>query len=213
MEFYFSLEMFATATMFGTMVLVFGWWFASGDLRARIWRIVINTSFSYIIAFFIVSPYIYYFFAVRFKHTPFWPVSSLSADLLNFVIPTRLNAMGRISAFESISGRFNMGIIAEEVGFLNWPLVLMAVLYARHYHREPIGQLLVDSIAVILVCALGPSLIIAGHVFRVGLPWMVVQLPVLNNIAPVRLLIYAYLTIAVMVSFWLTHLLQEKPLR
>lgn len=117
MEFYFSLEMFATATMFGTMVLVFGWWFASGDLRARIWRIVINTSFSYIIAFFIVSPYIYYFFAVRFKHTPFWPVSSLSADLLNFVIPTPLNAMGRISEFESISGRFNMGIIAEEVGF------------------------------------------------------------------------------------------------
>ena len=202
LQFLFTIEIVATMTMFGAMAIVLGISFTSGDARSRLARLIGPIVAGYAIAIVLVSPYLYYLFAFGFPHGPMWSLATFSGDLLNFAIPTPLNVLGRLSLFESISGKF-AGNVYEAGGYLGFPLILIVAIYARYHWREPLGKLLIDSLIIICVLSLGPILHLAGTP-SIGLPGkLLAKLPILDNVLPARLMLYAFLDLAIITSIWL----------
>jgi hypothetical protein len=201
-QFLLTIEIVATMTMFGAMAIALAISFTSGDLRSRVWRLIGPILASYVIAIALVSPYLYYLFGFGFPHGPMWSLATFSGDLLNFVVPTNLNVLGRVGAFESISNNF-AGNVYEAAGYLGLPLILIAIIFARYRWREPLGKLLIDSLVIICVLSLGPLLHLAGKP-SIGLPGkLLARLPILENALPARFMLYASLDLAIITSIWL----------
>jgi hypothetical protein len=129
----------------------------------------------------------------------------LSADLLNFLVPTPTNQIGQLSLFDHLSGRFNSGLASDEGAFLTWPLILLTVLFARRCRHELRGKLMLNLLAIILACSLGPELVIKGQLTSIALPWAAFQMASLKNVAPVRLCVYAFMIFAILTSFWFSE--------
>ena len=202
MQFLLTIEIVATMTMFGAMALALAISFTSGELRSRVWRLIGPILASYAVAIALLSPYLYYLFAFGFPHGPMWSLATFSGDLLNFVVPTNLNVLGHVGAFESISNNF-AGNIYEAAGYLGLPLILIAIIFARYHWHEPLGKLLIDSLAIICVLSLGPLLHVAGKP-SIGLPGkLLARLPILENALPARFMLYAFLDLAILTSIWL----------
>jgi len=203
-QFLQSLEIFATMTMCGAIALTLGYTVVSQDVHKRqIVSLIGPVIVSYVLALAIVSPFLYYFVAVGFTSKPVWPPSYFNTDLLNFVIPTQTNQIGRLSQLAAISTNFPGKSIAENGSYLGLPLILVTVLFSRRCRQESSAKLLIYFLLMICVLSLGPVLHVGGRLVSVYLPWRVLELPVLKNAMPVRLSIYAFLDLAIVASLWL----------
>jgi hypothetical protein len=203
-QFLSSTEIFAISTLFGAMAFVIGWLTGPTDTRLRLRQFAFNLICAYAVVFLIISPLLYIMFLYpRPFSGPIWDERMLSADILNFLIPTPLNALGGIPWFDSISAPFNRGLPPEQVAYLSWPLIAIAFLFAFKFWRQPLGRLLVDSLLIILVCSLGQELMVWAHPTKIVLPWVLFRWSILANAAPGRFCMYAFLVLALMVSLWL----------
>jgi hypothetical protein len=204
-QFLCSPEVFATMTLFGAMGLALAWLQLSSEARPQLTSAIAGTACSYIIVALVASPYIYYMFMYsRPYQGPIWSDRVLSADVLNFLIPTPINEFGCFYLFDRISGPFNWGLPSEEVAYLSWPLIVITVLFASARFRELPGRLLVDSLIIILIFSLGPVLMVRGYPSKIALPWVILNRSVLSNAAPARLSLYAFLIFALIASLWLS---------
>jgi hypothetical protein len=204
-QFLLFIEIFATMTMLGGLALCLGWSLGTMDVRRRTAALIKPIVYSYGIAALLVSPYLYYFYFFNFGllGKSLWIPSVYSTDLLNFVVPTQANELGKISFLKSISTSFT-GSIDDNGSCLTLPLVALSACYAYRHWRKPMGKFLIWCLIVVVVLTLGPVLHVAGHAFPVPLPWsLFVKLPVLNQALPVRLSMYAFLVLALIVSLWL----------
>jgi len=205
-EFLLSLEIFATMTMFGALALVLALALSPsiGGAHARVLSLLKPIVFAYGIALTLVSPYLFYFFAIDFTRGAYFPARFESADLANLFIPTSLNQLGRISLLTSISKWFINGNLAESGACLGLPVIVISLFYARRHFSQPLGKLLIYSLIIIVTLSLGPVLHIAGRVYEVALPWWpLADLPVLDNALPVDFAMYALLLLAMITSLWL----------
>lgn len=203
-QFLSSSEIFATTTLFGTLAFVIGWLAAPADTHLRLREIALNIVCAYAVVFLIISPFLYVMFAYpRPFSGPIWDERLLSADILNFLIPTPLNALGGIRWFDSISAPFNRGLPTEQVAYLSWPLIAIASLFALKFRRRSLGRLLVNSLLIILVCSLGGALMVWAHPTDIVLPWVLFRRSLLANAAPARFCMFAFLVLALMVALWL----------
>ncbi|HTJ09635.1 MAG TPA: hypothetical protein VL393_08095 [Candidatus Binataceae bacterium] len=214
-QFLLSLEIFATMTMFGVIALGLGVALTNDNqIKQRMLSFLKPMAKSYTATLIVVSPYLYYFFKFGFTSKPIWPPSFFNADLLNFIVPTQANELGRFSLLKSASVWFPGGSIAENGACLSLPLVLIAALYARQHWREPLGKLLTDLLIIFCVLSLGPILHVAGREIPSYLPWrLFMQLPILNDIVTVRLAMYAFLDLAIITSLWLSTADLKLPLK
>lgn len=205
-EFLLFIEIFATMTMFGGLALFLAWSFGATDVQQRTRSLIRPIAYSYAIAMVFLSPYLYYFFFFNsgLLGTTLWIPSDYSTDLLNFVVPTQANELGKVSFLKSLTTSFT-GSIDDNGSCLTLPLVALSACYAyRHWH-ETICKFLVWCLIVVVILTLGPVLHVAGHTFPVPLPWsLFVKLPAINQALPVRLTMYAFLVLALIVSQWLT---------
>ncbi len=208
-QFLFSPETFVTTTLFLAIAWALAWILTPGEGRERVTRMIPPLMLAYVVATTIISPYLYAFFTSSPYGGTVWSdrVTSgmLSADLLNFIVPTPTNLVGQLSWFDHLSGRFNSGLVSDEGAFLSWPLILFTVLFARMHGRELEGRFLLDLLGIILLCALGPILIVRGWETSIGLPWALFQVSALKNAAPVRFCAYAYLIFAIVTAVWFSR--------
>jgi hypothetical protein len=205
-EFLISPEIFVTMAVFLGTALTLAWWLNTGRLRESLVGIIVAVGCGYIAALVAMSPYLYYaFFSYRPYADPIWNNRMVWADLVNFFIPSPVNEFGRLRWFEAVSAFFNAGVPSEEVAYLSLPLMVIATLYARRHWREPVSRLLAGSLVIILVCSLGPFLVVRGHQTKIALPWIVIRtaVPVLKSAATVRFGLYAFLVLAIITSLWL----------
>ena len=202
-QFLESLEVFASMTMLGAIVLVLGWPAAAKETKRRLLKLLKLIAFGYGLTCIIVSPYLYYFFVVGFTSKSMFPATLMSADLLNFIVPSPTNDLGRLAFLVSIWKTFPGQSIAESGSYIGPPLILVALLYARSHWREPFGRLLVTFLLVVCVLSLGPVLYVWGRPTMSLLPWWLLErLPVITNLLPVRLSMYAFLSLAIMAALW-----------
>lgn len=202
MQFLLVLEPFAVMTFIAGLTLLIALGIASGEDRRRILRLLPEIAAAYAFTAVLMSPYIYFFFAYGFPTRPLWPATMYSADLLNFVVPTSANAIGNLAALEKVSRNFP-GNIFEQGACLGIPLLAIAAVWSRRHRGEFMPKLLIAVVAASCILAVGPFLQVGGHPV-LPMPWLLVEkLPLIKSALPVRLVMYAFLSLAVIFTMWL----------
>lgn len=200
-QFLCSLEILATMTIFGALAVTLAIIFTAGEVRARIRGLIAPIAASYVITALAILPYLYFFFQFGLPRVN--SPAAYSSDLLNFIIPTRVNAIGNLSLLAALSARFPGGL-PEAGAFVGLPLLAIAILFGIARWHEPLGRTLTVFILITAVATLGPRLHIAGATLF-GMPWKVMQhLPLINNALPARFAMYISLGLAIMTSLWLS---------
>ncbi|HKM99880.1 MAG TPA: hypothetical protein VJX23_05145 [Candidatus Binataceae bacterium] len=194
-------ELFATVTLVGGFSLLLALVLFNGDARIRLRRLIIPIVGGYLISTAILSPYFYYLLAFGHPSGPLWPPSRFCADLIGFVVPRHTIWWGSADFATAISRRF-AGTIMENGDYLGVPLIVFVEIFRRRFWPTPAGKFLTILFLAIIIAAIGPTLHIAGAQ-RFPMPWAIFQhLPLIENILPVRFMMYAFLVVAIMAAMW-----------
>jgi hypothetical protein len=194
----FSTELIFTLTLAlsGALLLAMA---IVPDRRQRLVSSIGPLVAAYAVAGVLTSPFLYY--AARGLHTAAYvPPQQYVADLLNFVIPTKLELAGNGWA-HAIAKHFQ-GNDTENGAFLGPPALVIVAWFAWRRLRTTGGRFLVAAFALTVFFALGSELHVAGH--RVlPLPWIVViHQPLWDNVLTVRFAMYISLLLGVIVALW-----------
>ncbi|MGO9800574.1 MAG: hypothetical protein ACLPQ0_14025 [Candidatus Binatus sp.] len=200
-EFLCSVDLFATLTLVCGLSLLLALVVFDGDARIRLRRLIIPTIGGYLISTAVLSPYFYYLLAFGYPSGPIWPPSRYSADLIGFFVPWHTIWWGSADFATAITGRFT-GIILENGDYLGVVLIVFVEIFRRRFWPTAAGKFLTILLLAIIIAAIGPTLHIAG-VLGPPMPWAIFQhLPLIQNILPVRFMMYAFLILGVMIAMW-----------
>lgn len=201
-QFLISTEIFATMTVFGALALAAAWTMGTRELRQRITDLAAPIVLAYLGTAILVSPYLYYLQA-GFQPTPIYSPSQHSADLLNFLVPTRTIALGSvIGLFRGISAAFTSDV-SEQAAYVGLPLLAIAIWFALERRRALEARLLGLMLIATAVAAMGPRLHVAGNAYF-KLPWSLFhRAPLLDQALPARFTVYLFLLLAVLAAMWL----------
>jgi hypothetical protein len=201
-QFLISTEIFATMTLFGVLALAAAWTMGDRVLRRRIGELAGPIFLAYLGTAILVSPYLYYLLT-DFRTTPIYSPSWHSADLLNFVIPTRTIAVGSaIGLFRSISASFTSDV-SEQAAYIGLPLLAIAIWFTLERRRTLEARLLGLMLIVTAVAAMGPRFHVAGDAYF-KLPWSLMhRTPLLDQALPLRFTVYLFLPLATLAAMWL----------
>ncbi len=201
--FLISPEIFASSTMFAAVT--FGVAIAVYDpetrkqLRALIWPILA----SYLIALVVLSPYLYCFWSIPAPKAPIWQTFLSSADLLFFLLPSHVSELGRISGVRRFLDSVPTTIF---VGYTYLGPILLSIVVAFLWNnrREPTAKLLLVTMIVIAVAAMGPELIVDGRRVALMPGALLTALPLIRAAVAVRFVIYLALAASLTVAMWLS---------
>ena len=204
-QFGISLEVFATACVFG----VFGWGFAfllaSREQRARLRGLALDCVAAVGIVTVLVSPFLFFLLrGMRDLPTALnLPIDS-SVDPLNFLVPTAVTNLGA-GYLASIAGRFTSGL-GEQTAYLGLPVILiLTALFARRL-AEPVLRGLLGMLLLLVLCSLGPRLWLNGTQTGIWLPWALVEhVPLMRAALPGRFTMYVFLLAGLGVGIWLAE--------
>lgn len=208
LQIYLSSELALTATLALALSLVLGLLLAPRS-RATLRRLLGPIVLGYAAGAVLAAP-VLYFSLTDLRVSGFTPPEAYTADLLNLVLPTHLEAVGAGWA-HSIARHFP-GNSTEQGSFVGVPMLAIVVLYARRWWHTARGRFLLAAFVVATYLSLGPELSVGGHNV-VPLPNVLGHqtisvgghtkfLPLLDNILPVRFALYAALAIAVIGALW-----------
>jgi hypothetical protein len=210
LQLYLALEVAFTLTMALVAALVLAFAFAP-ERRERLRASLRPLAGAYAIAVLLTAPILYYALT-DLRRTGFTNPDDYVADLLNFAVPTHVEAAGAGWAHH-LTDRF-AGNDTERGVYLGVPILVMLVLFARSRLATPGGRFLLASGALAAYVSLGPSLRVAGRAIlplptvfghdRVTIPGVGPKyLPLFNNTLPVRFALYTSLVAAVVAALWL----------
>ncbi len=201
-QFLLFVELFATMTLFASIGLIVVLVAGSSAEKTRAVNLLPTVVLSYAIALVAVSPFLYYMFALGYEPGAPHPPLLYSTDLLNLVIPTSTMELGRAAPLRSIAAHF-LGYIFEAGGYIGIPLMLIVAAFARRHWSEGWARSLVLVLIVTVVLSLGPFLVVGGRPI-IPLPGLAVgTLPLIGKALPARLMLYAFLVLAVITALWL----------
>jgi hypothetical protein len=194
-------ETFATMTMFavvavGAAILLFP------ERRRELWRSSRATVIAFGVAALALSPYLYYALGDREAVEPVNIPENFSTDPLNLVVPTVITEIGG-GALTSISGDFT-GSPSEQYAYVGLPLLLILGLLTIETRTRRPARLLLAVAGVALILSMGPELHLGGQSTDVPLPWWpLAEAPLMEFALPARVLVYAWIALAVAVALWL----------
>lgn len=200
-QFLFSLEVFTTFTFFGVITALVSYLCVPKPTKALIKRCILPVLISYLFCFVILSPYLYNALLYAPKgavHDPFYYVN----DLLNFIIPTPLVFLGK--SFLSISVKFG-GNVSKWDSYFGVGLLAIATLFALGNWRKPQGRVLLLAFIIPAVASLGPVVQILGKPSFPSLFYPLAYLPLIKDAQPNRMVVFASLPMAIMVTMWLAN--------
>lgn len=201
-QFLMFIELFATMTLFLGIALIVVLVAGSIAEKTRAVNLVPTVALSYAIALAALSPLFYFMIALGYEPGATHPPLIYSTDLLNLAIPTSTMALGRLVFPRAVAANF-LGYIFEAGGYIGVPLMLVAAAFARRHWSEGWARTLVVMLIVAVVLSLGPFLVVDGRpIFP--LPDLVIgALPLIGKALPARLMVYAFLMLAVITALWL----------
>ena len=211
-QFLLFIELFATMTLFAGIALIVLLAVGSAAEKTRVVNLLPTVALSYAIAFVLLSPYFY--LMATWGHEPGAPHPPLiySTDLLNLLVPTSTMELGRTAVFRNVTGRF-LGYIYEAGGYVGVPLIILAIALARRHWTDGWCRLLVVMTIIAIVLSLGPFLLVAGRPI-LPLPGAILStLPLIDKALPGRLMLYAFLPLAMMTAVWLDETQVPRWLR
>jgi hypothetical protein len=202
-QFYLFLETFADMTGFLAISLVLGFALAERADRPAIVRLGKLIGLAYGIAIVLAAPYLIY----AFQNKPPRPVGSSGMDLASLVIPRPTRTFGITWLAHAADGPYKLSAAC----YVGVPLLVLVVLLAVTGWQSRLVRLLSCMLVIIVVAALGPVVYLEGHA-TVALPWArLFHLPLVRNAYPLRLMLFAYLVLAVAAALWLAGPAKRMP--
>lgn len=129
-------------------------------------------------------------------------VSGFSTDLLNLVVPTRLQLFAPEAATR-LSDGFS-GLFHEADAYLGLPLILVLAVIAVAGRRDLRVRTAAAVGLAMLVLSLGSTLYVGGDSTGVPMPWSVAAgLPMAEAVVTARLVVFAWLAVAILVGIGL----------
>ncbi len=203
LEFALFTEAVATVTLVGALAFLVAIGRSGPEERRKLWGLVIPVGLAYAAAAVLLSPYLYYMFALGHPGGIVLNPMYHGADLLSLLIPTSVNEAGRPALFRVVS-RTYLATLTESGAYLALPLIAIAALYCKERWREPAGRILIEMTVIVGVLAMGTRVVIAGHP-TIPAPWFLfASVPLINKALPVRLMVYVFLALAMMTAIWLS---------
>ncbi len=196
-QFYLFLETFADLTAFLALALVLGLVLAGRQHRAEMLRLTRLSVVAYLIALVLAAPYLAY----ALTTTPPKPAKVTAMDLASLVVPRFGHTFG-ISWLASAAA----GPRPVSAGcYVGIPLLVLVIVLAVTGWSSRIVRFLTGMLLIIIVASLGPVLYVEGH--REGkLPWApLFHLPLVKNSYPSRLMLFAFLALAVATALFLAN--------
>lgn len=198
LQFYLFLETFALLTAVGAVALLAGWALAGPAARPVVTRLARLASLSWLGSLVLAVP----FLAAALAHVPASFKRHPGTTMLNLtslVVPRRGQTFG-LSWLTAAAGHLR---VASFDGYVGVPLLALAVACAILWWSRRSTRFLVVMLLVVIVGALGPVLYVGGRLVT-RLPWAPLwQLPTVRGAFQARLMVFAFLILAVMVALWL----------
>ena len=149
------------------------------------------------------------FLGAQRVHGGVQPQGIYVTDLLNLGVPTGVQGLAPSWAL-SVSSAFT-GNGSEQNGYLGIPLLAVLALVAVRRWDRPLVRVTALTGLVAIVLSLGPSLHVAGRLTHVPLPEALIgHLPVLANMLPGRLMLYAFLLAAVLLAVFVDEMRRRR---
>jgi hypothetical protein len=194
-QFYLFLELFADLTGILAISLVIGFALAGRAGRPMIVRLAKTLGVAYIIAIVLALPYIVYMLSTKSPR----PTPASGTDLASLVIPRPGRTFGITWLAHAASEPDKLSAAC----YIGVPLLVLLVLLAVTSWQSRLVRFLCCMTVIIVVASLGPSLVLEGR-REAGLPWArLFNLPLVRNAIPLRLMVFAYLVLAVATAVWL----------
>ena len=194
-QYLISIEVLATATVFGAVALVAAF-LLYREHRAALVATGKQLIVTYAATAVLVTPFLYYFFFGD-QYPP--GATYFRADLASFVLPPNALAITKSHSPDDVF----RGAVFE--AYLGLPLIALILVFAWQYRRRRSTWLLLVCLVVPAIAMLGEKLIVRGRLTDIPLPWAVLgDLPVLEHAIPVRFALFVALAAAVIVALWLT---------
>jgi len=208
-----STEIFVTMTFVGGLVVLGGLAFGVPEVRRSLLRALPAIGLAYVIAILVAAPLVVA--TSQGLRTPPVPIRThatpavayqeylqhYSVDLLGFVLPRPRQLLGASLAAPAAAG---IGVAAsEDAAYVGLPLLAVVVLSALTERRRRAAWLLLALFLACVVLALGPTLQVGGTGHG-SLPWTwVARFAILRPALPARFMVFAWLTLGVIVATWL----------
>ena len=197
-QFYLYLEIFADMTAVWAVALLLGYVLADRGSRPVVAGLSRLVGLAYLLALVFIGPYVVY----AVSHVPpggLLPLGPAYLDLANLVVPRHGQTLG-LSWLAGYSARMP---IASGAGYVGVPLLALAVALAVFTWSRKLTRLLFLLLVFLTVVSLGPALYVGGSRV-IGLPWAHLwSLPIVRSAWPVRVMLFSFLVLAVMVALWL----------
>ena len=196
-------EVLATMVVFGAIVMAVAMLTMGPLMRGRLLEAGGLTAIALGIAAMVLAPFLYYAFFDSFPKGPLQSSVYFSSDLLAFVVPTRILLLGGPSPVKSMALRLSGGVV-EDTAYVGLPLLLLVADYVVVNRRKPEVWLLGITLIMLALASLGPSLHFAGTT-TIPSPGAILEcLPLINKALPGRFMMFAFLTLSLIVSIYLT---------
>jgi hypothetical protein len=153
-------------------------------------------------SFLVVGAYPLYvqFLGPQTVHGALQGIDTYVATPTAFVVPSRYQLIG------------GHALVFDSSVYIGVPLLLLAALVVVWLWRRTAVVPAAVAVAAAMVCALGGHLVVHGVASGLPLPWDAVnQIPVLDNILPVRLMVIGYLGLAVLLAVFLDAVWRRAP--
>ncbi|HUO04005.1 MAG TPA: hypothetical protein VMU16_02290 [Candidatus Binataceae bacterium] len=203
-EFLISTEIFATMALFGASALFVGWLFAPPQTAQRIVTVIIAIAWASLLAVVILSPYIYWLFALGVPPGEVWQGATdlFSGDPVRFAIPAIDNAIGSLAPFRNLAERFFTGGMETNSWYIGVPMLAILAAYGWRQWRSRLGGTLLILFVFVSLSALGRRPYVFGFRPYSLVGEIIYSLPLLNKALPSRFMMYSFLILAVIVSLW-----------
>jgi hypothetical protein len=206
-QFYLFLETFADMTAIIAVALLVGWLLASRPGRPAIARLARLTGIAYVLSIIIAAPFLGYALThvpAGFNRSP----ATSSVDVASILLPRP----GQTFGLSWLAHDTSMLSIPGRDGYIGIPLLILAVVFAVRTWSSKITRFLTIMLGFAIVVAIGPVLHLGNNRHGLTLPWSRLwYLPIARSAYPARLMVFAFLALAVIVALWLAAQPGSRP--
>jgi hypothetical protein len=202
-------EAVAVESLFGGVAIAIAW-LTAPQWRERLQGLIFPAICAYVASALVLSPYLYYFFALEQIAFPGGLKGLFSVQPSELLVPTTTILLGTPGPVRAMSRGSN---IFETGAYIALPMLIIVMDFARRNWRDWRTRLLVTILLVICAASLGSELKI-GTFRPIPLPWAIAaHLPLIDKALPARFSLYCFLILGIILSLWLSDYSIRKNLR
>jgi hypothetical protein len=167
-----------------------------------------------VVVFLVVAalPLGFQFFGPQRVHGSLQPSNYYVSDLLNFLLPTRVQLIAP-AAVTHISDHL-AGLGSERTAYVGLPLIALLAVVIRRNWRLPVVRWAAITSLVLALLSLGNTLHVAGVDTRIPLPWALTSpIPLLHEVLPVRFALVVFLLVGLLVAVFVDATLARPTWR